>query len=229
MLKFVIVLMLSCFGCAGVDESAQQERERETRQQLVFDISGRYIEDASSGVPAQLSITNENGLHDVKATFEVPAGMGEEDRALIEQKLITDHPDMLPSEIQELIAKIELALLKIELGAGATFSERGGENVPFDRVGDVSEIAMRKSINETSGKSSMTYQIVFDLYLTAFRSAQRLSYESTSFTDDLGKSSKGSKGLIITVRQFTTINGIQESKELLSEMGLTLAPFLKFN
>ena len=213
----------------GVDEAARQERERETRQQLVFDVSGRYIEDAVSGVPAQLSIVNENGLHDIKAVFEVPTGLGEDDRALIEQRLIKDHPDMLPSDVQELIAKIELALLKIELGAGATFSERGGENVPFDRVGDVSEIALRKSINETSGKSSKTYQMVFDLYLTAFRAAQRLSYESTSFTDDLGKSSNGSKGLILTLRQSTTVNGIQESKELLSEMELTLAPFLKFN
>jgi hypothetical protein len=155
--------------------------------------------------------------------------LSEDDRTQIEQALTADHPDMTHSDIQELIAKVELALLRIELGVGATFSERGGENVPFDRVGDVSEIALRKSINETSGKSSMTYQIVFDLYLTAFREAQRLGYESTSFTDDLGKSSKGSKGLILTVRRFTTVNGIQESKELLSEMGLTLAPFLKFN
>ena len=221
-----IVIMILLAGCGGVDEESQKERE--ARQTLVFDVSGRYLEDAASGVPARLEIINEKGLHDIKAVLEIPAGLSQADQKRLSASLTTNHPDMLANDVQELIAKVELALLKIELGVGPTFSERGGENVPFDRVGDISEIALRKSVNETSGKSSTTYQLVFDFYLTAFRSAPKLSYESTTFTDKLGKSSSGQKGLILSIKSFTTTSGIQESEDVLSEMGLTVAPFLKF-
>jgi len=226
MYKFIVAVMIATTGCGGVDESSQQERE--TRQSLVFDTSGRYIEDAAVGVPARLEIANENGMHDIKAVLEVPTGLSQSDQIRITSALTTQHSELSASDIQELISKVELALLKIELGVGRTFSERGGENVPFDRVGDVSEIALRKSLNETSGKTSTTYQITFDFFLTAYRDAPRLSYESTAFTDKSGKSSGGNKGLLLTITRFTTVSGVQESKILLSEMGLTLAPFLKF-
>ena len=226
MQRLAIILMMMLSGCGGVDETEKEARE--TRQTLVFDISGRYIEDAAVGVPSRLEVINENGFHDIKAVLEVPAGLSQADQNRLTESFTTNHPDMTATDIQELVAKIELALLKIELGAGPTFSERGGENVPFDRVGDVSEIALRKSINESGGKTSTTYQLVFDFYLTAFRAAPKLSYESTTFTDKLGKSSTGNKGLILSIKQFTTVSGIQESKDVLSEMGLTVAPFLKF-
>ena len=226
MRRVSIALVMVLSGCGGVDETSKEERE--TRQTLVFDISGRYIEDASSGVPARLEMTNEHSFHDIKAVLEIPAGLGQADQDRLTASMTTNHPDMTAADIQELIAKIELALIKIELGAGPTFAERGGENVPFDRVGDVSEIAFRKSISEVSGKTSATYQLAFDFYLTAFRAAPKLSYESTTFTDKLGKSSSGSKGLILSIKSFNTVSGVQETKDVLSEMGLTVAPFLKF-
>jgi hypothetical protein len=226
MLRVSIALMMILAGCGGVNEESKEQRE--TRQSLVFDISGRYIEDAASGVPSRLEFINEKGFHDIKAILEVPAGLSQADQEHLTESMTANLPDMPAADIQELLAKIELALLKIELGSGPTFADRGGENVPFDRVGDVSEIAMRKTINEVSGKTSTTYQLVFDFYLTAFRAAPKLSYESTTFTDKLGKSSSGNKGLILTIKRFNTVSGVQETKDVLSEVGLTVAPFLKF-
>jgi hypothetical protein len=222
----IIALMMILAGCGGVDEEGKEQRE--SRQSLVFDISGRYIEDAASGVPSRLEVINENGFHDIKAILEIPAGLNQADQERLTTSMTANHPDMTAADIQELLAKIELALLKIELGSGPTFADRGGENVPFDRVGDVSEIAMRKTINEGSGKTSATYQLVFDFYLTAFRAAPKLSYESTTFTDKLGKSSSGSKGLVLSIKRFNTASGVQDTKDVLSEVGLTVAPFLKF-
>jgi hypothetical protein len=226
MRRVPIVLMMILASCGGVDEESKEQRE--TRQSLVFDISGRYIEDAASGVPSRLEVINENGFHDIKAILEFPAGLSQADQDRLRASMTSNNPDMTPAEIQELLAKIELALLKIELGSGPTFADRGGENVPFDRVGDVSEFVMRKTISEVSAKTSTTYQLIFDLYQTAFRSTLKLGYESTTFTDKLGKSSSGSKGLILSIKRFNTASGVQETKDVLFEVGLTLAPFLKF-
>jgi len=226
MFRWLFALIIFSPACGGGDESSQQERL--DRQSLVFDVGGRYIEDAVTGVPSRLEITNENGFHDIKALLEIPAGLKVVDHDRLTQILTISQPDMSESEKQGLIAKIELVLLNLEFGNGPTLSERGGENVPFDRVGDVSEIAFRKTVNESSGTSSISYQMVFDFYLTAYRSSQNLSFELTSFTDNLGKSSSQQKGLILTILRISTDSRVQKTKNMISEMGLTVSPFIKF-
>lgn len=219
-----LALMSLLFACSSDD--GVSESEREERRDLAFDVSGRYVEDTQNGTPATLRLANEAGVHDIKAVLEMKKGFAEVDRLAIVAAIMNDDPAMTQQSAQSVVGRIEIALLNLNLGEGETFPQRGGENIALDRVGDIGEVALRRSIGDAAVAGSNIYDATIDLYLTAKNSASSLSFEATPYTDDMGKSSTGGKGVYLSLTRRTSATG--DARTVLNERKLVIGSFLKY-
>jgi hypothetical protein len=213
-----LALMAGC-GDQGVSDSTRAER-----RDLAFDVSGQYAEDAAAGVPSVLTIKNEKGLSDIAAVLELRGGLRAADRDALEVALRRGDAGIAEADVQMLVGKVEASLTSLTLGEGATFTERGGENVATDHAGDLAEIALRKSLGEVGKAGSATYAATVSLFLTGYRSPAHLDAAKTAYTDDQGVGSTGVKGLLVTLTR-TDAGGA--TKDVVKELPLTLGSLLK--
>lgn len=219
-ISWLVLLMLpiAC-GDGGVSDSTRAER-----QDLAFDVSGHYAEDAASGLPSRLTIENEASVHDIAATLELRGGLRAEDRSALKAALRTDDGRLTDAEVEGLAGKIEAAMVSLAMARGVTFSERGGENVATDHAGDLAEIALRKSVGEIGRAQGSTYTATVSLFLTGYRAAPRLDAQATAYTDKAGRGEHGSKGLLLTVSRDS--GGVTRS--VTDELRLQLGALLKY-
>ena len=190
---FAFLAVTAC-GNQGVTDS-----ERDERQSLAFDVSGRYVEDAAKGTPSGLTIANEQGFHDIVATFELRGGLGATDRERLTEDVRRDDPKLADADVTGVVGRVEAALASVTLSQGPTFTERGGENVALDHTGDTGEIVVRKTVDAVAQTKDGTYTLTVTLYLTAHKDSSRLGFETTPNTDDEGKGPNGSKGLLFSL------------------------------
>lgn len=219
-----VTIAVMSFGCGGEDGVTKSEREE--RRGLAFDVSGRYVEDSQSGAPSILRLSNESGVHDVKAVLEMKKGFAESDRLAIIAAVMKDDPLMSQLDAQSVVGRLEVAFLSLSLGEGETFPQRGGENVALDRVGDIGEVALRRNVAHAAVAGANIYDATVDLYLTAKTSSLSLSFEATPYTDDMGKSSSGEKGAYLTLTRRTSATGAVVT--VMREQRLAIGSFLKY-
>lgn len=215
-------------GCGTPDEDGVSEQERRDRQDLTFDVSGRYLEDAEAGVPSRLVIANEAGWHDIVAILELKSGLKEADRVRLQEAIRKDDPALVDADVQAVVGRVEAALLNVKLGEGETFPQRGGENVVLDRVGDVAEVSLRRSISDVARLKSSKYDVTLDLYMTVGKASSRIGFETTPFTDDLGRGESGVKGLLLTLTRSPLTGTSAATTTVTSEMSLSLASLVKY-
>lgn len=221
--RMVVVAMGLTLGACG---SGSSEEERQDAQDHAMDVAGRYVEDAATGVPARLTLVNESGKHDIVATLELRGGLDEVDRSSVRDALKVDDAALTQDDLDRMVGTLEAALLNLKLGEGATFALRGGENVALDKTGDISEIALRRSISGVMQSDRAAFDATLGLFMTAFKGAGDLGYQTTSFTDDEGMSAQGAKGLFMTLTRtpFDTGSG----RTIMPELRLMLGSMVKY-
>ena len=212
-------LALTACGDQGVSDSTRAER-----QDLSFDVSGRYAEDAAVGTPSVFTIKNESSVSDIEGTLELRGGLRKADRDALKVALRHDDERLLDADVEALSGRVEAALTSLSFGEGKTFTERGGENVALDHAGDIAEISLRKSVDDIGTVHLASYSATFSLFLTGYQGQGRLDAQITSFTDVAGHGESGVKGLLLTVRR--TESGV--TRMVTTEMPLTLGKLLKY-
>lgn len=223
-LKTSLFLATAVAFCSGCSDQGVSDSTRAERQDLAFDVAGKYAEDAATGVPMRLTISKETSVHDVAAVLEMPSGFRSDDRASLVVAFKHDDNKLTDAEINNLSGQIEAAMASLQLGAGMTFTERGGENIASDHAGDLAEIALRKSIGSIGVGGGHTYTATISLFLTGYRGESRLDTQPTTYTDSEGMGSKGAKGLLLSVSRADA--GVNH--DVTNEMPLTMAALLKY-
>jgi len=229
MIKGCMAIIAFTMGCGASQGVSDQDRKE--RQDLAFDVSGQYVEDAAAGTPSALTVTNEVGVHDIAATFELRGGLSATDRTTLKAAVRRDDPSLSDADVDNTVGQIEASLATLQLGVGPTFTERGGENICLDHTGDLAEIAMRHSLGDVARTANGTYDATVSLYLTGHRSSNQLDYETTPYTDQDGKGQNGGKGVLLTVTRTpaaSTSSSGQTTVTVVSEQALKIGKLVKY-
>ena len=196
----ILIASSALTGC-GEDEADLTDSEKERRQELTFDVSGTYVSDSTS----RLVIENEFKFYDIKATFNLVRAFTSAEEQKILQALKSSAVRMTDPEATTVLGKLRERLEGLPLAVGATFAERGGENVVLDAQGQASELVL-KSREENFYEavftdSRETYAVEMISYLTAQKADGTLSWDVTRNTDKYGQTTDGRKGIYIRIIQ----------------------------
>jgi hypothetical protein len=197
---FLILASSILTGC-GEDEADLTDAEKERRQELTFDVSGSYVSDSTSS----LLIENEFKFHDIRATFSLVRAFSGSEEQKITQSFKSSLVRMTDEEAATVLAKLHVRLNGLPLSVGATFAERGGENIVLDAEGLQSELVLmsREEVFHEAvfTDSRETYAVEVKTYLTAGKSLGTLTWDVTRNTDKYGQTSDSRKGIYIRVIQ----------------------------
>jgi hypothetical protein len=227
-LAVALVLLASSIltGC-GEDEADLTDSEKERRQELTFDVAGTYVSDSSS----LLVVENEFKFHDIKAIFNLVRAFTSSEEQKILQALRSSAVRMTDSEAATVLVKLRERLEALPLGVGATFEERGGENIVLDAQGLVSEIVL-KSREENFYEavftdSRETYAVEMTSYMTAEKATGTLNWDITRDTDKYGQTGDKRKGVYIRVVQRSYAASTQERVSTVLDLELITSIFRK--
>ncbi len=224
------ILCILIHSCGKKDEGTLTPAERQRRQDLTWDLSGKYVENLTEGEPSVVNIENEAGFHDIKANFRFGGELTELDTEDVKQTIRKHDVVLSASQHEQIIVALEAQLRNVDLGTGATFRDRGGENIVLDAVGEVSEVALDSKsyvfYEVPLGSNKAFYLVKLDLRMTTYRGEDRFDFEITQNTDTAGKNAAHTKGLLMTInRRQEDSNGRVRNIETMLSKDLKLGEF----
>lgn len=189
---FLAFALVSCGGQVS-------ESEKEQRQDLTFDISGRYQENTGEK-KAKVSIDNEYRNWDIRVGLELGRDMSKDEEKTAQLIFQRNVPRLSDDDLKALTANLNKSFQKMTLGVGKTYQARGGENVVLDTKGATSEIVVRSAETTFYTLTSSTverFTFVAHVYMTAYKNEGRLDFLVTRDTDIDGKDCDGTKSVDI--------------------------------